>query len=197
MPMISKREADLDTIVIGFKYILDGLGIDYSADPHMRDTPMRAAKAWYDEICAGITGDPPKITMFDSDNDNMVILRDIPVRSVCSHHLLPFVGTACVAYIPGDGKILGLSKLSRIVNYHSRRPQVQEALTEQIADNVFNLVSCKKNMSLAGVGVIVRASHMCMLLRGVNHAADMVTSSLRGRFLESDLRSEFLALADI
>ncbi len=214
MPTDVEREVGIMRIAIGFEYLLTGLGIEYKDDPHMRDTPMRAAKAWYDEICAGITGDPPKITTFPSKSDNMVILRDIPVRSVCSHHLLPFIGSACVAYIPGDGKILGLSKLSRIVNYHSRRPQVQEDLTEQIADHVLSLITRVeeertwvddtsaghyniKRIEQAGVGVVVRASHMCMLLRGVNHAADMVTSSLRGRFLESGLRSEFLALADI
>ncbi len=197
MPTDVEREVGIMRIAIGFEYLLTGLGIEYKDDPHMRHTPMRAAKAWYDEICAGITRDPPNITMFESDNDNMVILRDIPVRSVCSHHLLPFIGNACVAYIPGDGKILGLSKLSRIVDYHSRRPQVQEVLTEQIADHIEELIQCDGATGLHGVGVIVRASHMCMLLRGVNHAADMVTSSLRGRFLESGLRSEFLALADI
>lgn len=191
------REESLAAISTGFMLVLEGLGIDWENDPHMKDTPFRAAKAWYDEICAGLTKPPPKITTFPSNSDNMVILRDIPVRSVCSHHLLPFIGSACVAYIPGDGKILGLSKLSRIVDYHSRRPQVQEDLTEQIANHIEELIWCDRAKGLHGVGVIVRASHMCMLLRGVNHAADMVTSSLRGRFLESGLRSEFLALADI
>lgn len=188
---------NIDLIIAGFENILKGLGVDWLNDPHMDTTPERAAKAWFNEICAGLTQPPPKITTFPSDSNDMVVLRDIPVRSVCSHHLLPFIGTACVGYIPGNGKILGLSKLSRIVDYYARRPQVQEELTTQIADAVVEHLDPMDEawQIKSGVGVIIKATHMCMLLRGVNHPADMITSSLRGRMFEGDMRSEFLALA--
>ena len=212
-----------DLVAAGFTLILKGLGMDLH-DPHVKDTPERAAHAWYHELCLGLTGKKPDITTFPSeDNVNgMIILRDIPVKSLCSHNLLPFIGHAVVGYIPGEEHILGLSKLSRIVNHWSRRPQVQDRLTQQIADDLWHRVGSQaftvtypyqdqdfvytgddvsENISVqtvysGGVGVVIRARHMCMELRGVNHASDMITSALRGKFLnEPQVRAEFLKLA--
>ncbi len=190
----------------GFRLILNGLGIDPNKNEHFRDTPKRAAKAWYNELCKGLTSPAPKITTFTSDVDEMVVLRDIPVRSICSHHLLPFYGTAAIGYVPGNGKILGLSKLSRIVDYWSRRPQVQEDLTAQIADHLAELVLGTEQADISpaqtpfvnvagGVGVVIKATHMCMLLRGVCHPGVMVTSAVRGVFGSNpSARSEYLNL---
>jgi GTP cyclohydrolase I len=119
--------------------------------------------------------------------------------SVCAHHLLPFIGEATIAYIPGIKRIIGISKLSRIADYWSRRPQVQEELTAQIADHVAELVMTKANMvagaNVGGVGVVIRARHMCMELRGVGHTGDMITSAVRGVFLtKPEARAEFLQL---
>lgn len=191
-------------MALGFKMILEGLGIDLD-DPHFRETPRRAARAWYDELCAGLTQSPPPITLFPTKADEMIVLQDIPVRSMCAHHLLPFVGAATVAYVPGREKLLGISKLSRIVNHLSRRPQVQEELTSQIADFIATRVVSQTEETnhhgtkieySGGVGVMIRANHMCMALRGVNHDGNLVTSALRGVFLtKPEARAEFLELA--
>jgi GTP cyclohydrolase I len=181
---------DFNLVVNGFQLVLNGLGVKPGA--HTEGTALRAAKAWWNELCSGLTQDPPKITTFPAKGSNMVVLRSIPIRSMCAHHLLPFIGEAVVAYIPGDGKILGLSKLSRIADYWARRPQVQEELTDQIADAVAALVTKGKK---GGVGVLIRANHACMELRGVHHKGDMLTSALRGAFLKSEVRDEFLRLA--
>lgn len=180
-------------VVEGFRLVLEGLGVPEG--PHTKDTPERAAKAWWHELCAGLTQEEPIITAFESKIDSLVVSRGIPVRSMCAHHLLPFSGLATVAYIPGNDKILGLSKLSRIVEYWCRRPQVQEELTEQIADAVAEHVLDEERQR-GGVGVMIQARHMCMELRGVKHASDMVTSALRGVLRTSDAaRAEFLQFA--
>lgn len=194
--LVRPRPQSPQKVAEGFRLILEGLGMDLDS-PHVRGTPERAAKAWWQEICRGLTEEPPRLTTFPSESDQMILLRGIPIRSLCSHHLLPFVGEASIAYIPGKGEILGLSKLSRIADFWARRPQVQEELTEQIADavaaKVMMLPSCP---DLGGVGVLIRANHMCMELRGVKHSGDMVTSALRGVFrLEPEVRAEFLNLA--
>lgn len=193
---------DLKTIEEGFALVLDGLGIDWQAEPHFRDTPKRAAKAWYNELCVGLTGGPPKMTTFPAGGQEMVLLQDIPVKSMCAHHLLPFVGTAAVAYVPGKEKlIVGISKLSRIVNFFARRPQVQEDLTTQIADfiatRIVGLEESDGKAPIGGVGVMIRANHMCMALRGVGHEGNLVTSAVRGVFMtKPEAREEFLKLAD-
>jgi len=174
----------------GFEMVLEGLGFDWRNEPHMQETPMRAAEAWFFELCQGKTGDAPKITLFKQPGDSgMVILNHIPVKSMCAHHLLPFVGEASVGYVMED-QIIGLSKLSRIVDYFSRRPQVQEDLTNQIADFL-------EDLKASGVGVVIKASHLCMVLRGTNHESEMVTSALRGVFLDAEVRAEFLKLAGV
>lgn len=201
---MSKRKPDEEKLRLGFRLVVEGLGLDLS-NPHIAETPERAARAWYHELCSGITHGLPKITTFPSDMDEMVMLRAIPIRSLCMHHLLPFYGHATIAYIPGAGKIFGVSKLSRIADYWARRPQVQEQLTAQIADHIAELVmgppqgpvhEPENALYRGGVGVIIRANHMCMELRGVQHEGDMVTSALRGIFRESfEVRTEFLRLA--
>jgi GTP cyclohydrolase I len=154
----------------------------------MRDTPARMARA-YAEL---FTSPSFELTTFPNEEgyDEMVLARSIPVRSVCEHHLLPFVGVAHVGYLPGE-RILGLSKLARVVEYFAHRPQVQERLTKQIADWLAEQLAAK------GVGVVVEAEHSCMTLRGVQAAGTRtITSALIGT-LRNDARSraEFFALA--
>jgi GTP cyclohydrolase I len=161
---------------------LDALGVASTAD-----TPGRMARA-YAELLNPRSFD---LTTFSNDEgyDELVLARDIPVRSVCEHHMLPFVGIAHVGYLPG-ARILGLSKLARVVELHAHRPQVQERLTTQVAHWLHT------HLRPRGVGVVVEAEHMCMTLRGVRAAGTTtITSSLRGA-LRDDPRSraEFLAL---
>jgi GTP cyclohydrolase IA len=153
----------------------------------MRDTPARMALA-YAEL---FTSRPFELTTFPNDEgyDELVVARSIPVRSVCEHHLLPFVGVAHVGYLPGE-RILGLSKLARVVEYFAHRPQVQERLTKQIADWL------AEQLAAVGVGVVIEAEHFCMTLRGVHAVGTRtVTSALIGT-LRNDARSraEFFAL---
>jgi len=189
---------DEQKLVAGFTLILEGLGVDL-ASPHFDGTPERAARAWYHELCRGLTGPPPKITTFPARTSEMILLRHIPIRSMCAHHLLPFSGAADIGYIPGGRhRILGLSKLSRIADYHARRPQVQEELTADIADAITALVCVGDERGTGGVGVVIRASHSCMTLRGVGHSGEMVTSAVRGVFKDdSDVRNEFLRLLEV
>jgi len=183
---------DKDKVIESVQMLLEGLGVDLE-NHHFRNTPERVANAWIDELCSGLGEKKFSITTFPTNANyepSMVVLQHIPVRSVCSHHLLPFVGEATVAYIP-DERLCGLSKLSRIVDYFSRRPQVQEELTSDIANFL-----CEQ-LSPQGAGVIVKATHMCMAMRGVSHDGVMTTSSLKGSFLsKATVRAEFMALAN-
>ena len=171
--------------------LLEGLGIN-SDKEHFKTTPERVTKAWVDELCCGLGEKKFKLTTFpvtDNYDQSMVVLQHIPVRSICAHHLLPFYGEATVAYIP-DERLCGLSKLSRIVDYFSRRPQIQEELTTDITNFL-----CEQLTPL-GAGVIIKATHMCMAMRGVRHDGIMTTSSLKGLFLsDGTVRAEFTALA--
>jgi GTP cyclohydrolase I len=166
---------------------LRAYGLDLS-DPTLGDTPGRMARGWGELL----TPREFTLTTFPNDEayDELVIARDIPFVSVCEHHLLPFVGTASVGYLPGE-RILGLSKLARVVELFARRPQVQERMTTQIARWL------DERLAPRGVGVVVEAEHTCMTLRGVGaRGATTVTSALRG-VLRDDPRSraEFLGLA--
>lgn len=165
---------------------LTALGIDLSREG-LRDTPRRMAHA-HAEL---FTPRPFDLTTFPNDEgyDELVVARSLPVRSVCEHHLMPFVGIAHVAYLPGD-RILGLSKLARVVEMFARRPQVQERLTQQVADWL------AFHLSPRGVGVVVEAEHLCMTLRGVRaEGATTVTSALHGQLRDDAAsRSEFFAL---
>jgi len=171
--------------------LLDGLGIDDKKE-HFQKTPERVTSAWVDELCSGLGEKKFKLTTFpvaENYERSMVVLQHIPVRSICAHHLLPFYGEATVAYIP-DERLCGLSKLSRIVDYFARRPQIQEELTTDITNFL-----CEQLTPL-GAGVIIKATHMCMAMRGVSHDGIMTTSSLKGLFLsDGTVRAEFTALA--
>ena len=182
---------DKGKVLKGIHMLLEGLGVDME-NKHFEKTPERAAKSWVEEICSGLGEKKFRLTTFPADENfepSMVVLQHIPVKSVCAHHLLPFIGEATVAYIP-DKVLCGISKLSRIVDYFARRPQVQEELTSDIANFMF------ENLHPHGVGVIIKATHLCMAMRGVSHDGVMTTSSLKGSFLkESNVRAEFMALA--
>ncbi|MBF0236768.1 MAG: GTP cyclohydrolase I FolE [SAR324 cluster bacterium] len=175
----------------GFRLVLDGLGVDLKSE-HFKDSPHRIAKAWTNELASGLKNQNFKMTTFavaKNYEPSMIVLQHIPVKSICAHHLLPFIGEATVAYIPNN-RLCGLSKLSRVVDFFSRRPQVQENLTSDIARFL------NENLVPQGVGVIIKASHMCMEMRGVNHQGMMTTCSLLGCFMDDGVvRNEFMALA--
>lgn len=170
--------------------ILKAIGEDPNREG-LLETPRRVANM-YEEIFGGLNEDPKKhLKIFhESNNDEMVIVRDIPLYSMCEHHLLPFTGKAHIAYIPSDGKVIGLSKLSRIVSTFAKRPQLQERLTAQVADFL------EAELQPKGVAVIVEAEHLCMTMRGARAAGSSTqTSALRGR-MKSDARtrSEVMSL---
>ena len=150
-------------------------------------TPHRVFKA-YEHMTQGYFQSPTEMlgeALFQSDNNQMVIIKDIEFYSMCEHHLLPIIGRAHVAYIP-NGKVVGLSKIPRMVDIFARRLQIQEQLTEQIAKAIDDVISPK------GVGVVIQARHMCMEMRGVEKThSNTTTSALRGLFLKSDTRKEF------
>ncbi|KKK91236.1 hypothetical protein LCGC14_2715000 [marine sediment metagenome] len=169
-------KVDLAKIENAVRDILEAVGADPDREG-LKDTPNRVARM-YEELFGGVFQDPAEhLTVeFHENYDEMVILRDIPFYSMCEHHLLPFMGKAHVAYIP-SGKVVGLSKLARIVESYARRPQVQERLTSQIAELLMNELDAK------GAGVILEATHTCMTIRGVKKpGAVMVTSSMLGSF---------------
>jgi len=153
-------------------------------------TPERFVKA-YSFLTSGYTQDPKEVinkALFTSSNNEMVIVKNIDFYSMCEHHILPIIGKAHVAYIP-DGKVVGLSKIPRIVNIYARRLQIQEQLTEQIANAI------NENLNPKGVGVVVEARHMCMEMRGVEKLSSTTTSALRGIFKsDTNTRKEFLSL---
>ncbi len=179
-----------DTLAAHYKAILEGLGEDSSREG-LQDTPQRAAKAMqfltkgYQETLEEIVNG----AIFESDNDQMVIVKDIELYSLCEHHLLPFIGKCHIAYLP-NGKVLGLSKFARIVDMFARRLQIQENLTRQVAEAVQSITEAN------GVAVIIESKHMCMMMRGVEKQnSSMNTSVMLGAFRESQAtRSEFLTL---
>jgi GTP cyclohydrolase I len=172
---------DLPRIAAAVREILVAIGEDPDRDG-LLDTPMRVARM-YEEVFAGLreTPDTHLQVMFEADHDEMVMVRDIPLTSMCEHHLVPFMGKAHVAYIPGeDGRVTGLSKLARLVDAYAKRPQVQERLTAQIADEI------ERTLQPRGVLVVIEAEHLCMSMRGVRKpGASTVTSSVRGQFRDS------------
>jgi GTP cyclohydrolase I len=173
-----------------YKKFMLTLGMNPDTNDHERDTPMRVAKSFVNDLVVGLYNDAPKITAFENTDgyDGMVFQGNIDLKSICQHHHLPFVGKAHVAYIPStDGKVVGLSKLNRIVEHFARKPQVQENLTMQIHD--FINETCVGNK---GVAVMISSNHMCACLRGVKHDSTMMTSKLSGGFLNEDrVREEF------
>ena len=182
---------DLERIERAVREILFAIGEDPERDGLGR-TPRRVA-SMYAEICAGLHEDPSQhlVTTFEAEHDEMVMVRDIPLYSICEHHLIPFHGHAHVAYIPNeDGRITGLSKLARLVDGYAKRPQVQERLTTQIADALM------ERLQPRGAFVMIEAEHLCMSMRGVRKPGTLtVTSAVRGSFKDSpSTRSEAMAL---
>ena len=178
----SDQVIDLARIEKAIREVLIAVGEDPDRDG-LQATPGRVARM-YGEIFAGLHDDPCRhlTTTFEADHDEMVMVRDIPFHSMCEHHLVPFVGKAHVAYIPNDdGHITGLSKLARVVEGFSKRPQVQERLTTQIADAIEEALRPK------GVLVVIEAEHLCMSMRGVRKPGSItVTSAVRGLFRASE-----------
>jgi len=182
---------DRERIEKAVREILEAIGEDPDRDG-LRRTPERVARM-YEEIFSGIDDSPDQhlAVTFEAGHDEMVMVRDIPFYSVCEHHLIPFVGKAHVAYIPGDdGRITGLSKLARLVESYSRRPQVQERLTTQIADEI------DRTLTPRGVLVVIEAVHLCMVMRGIKKAgATTITSATRGIFRDdASTRLEAMSL---
>ena len=172
--------------------ILEAIGEDPDRDGLVR-TPERIAKMYIDEIFTGLREDPAQhlTVTFEADHDEMVMVRDIAVHSLCEHHLVPFAGRAHVAYIPGaDGRITGLSKIARLVDGFAKRPQVQERLTTQIADALVDV------LDPIGVLVLIEAEHFCMSMRGVKKPGSLtITSAVRGLFkTNAATRSEAMSL---
>jgi len=177
---------DLKTIENATKAILEAIGENPNREGLVK-TPKRVAKS-FEYICSGYFKDPKEVlndALFESTNNEMVVVRNIEFYSMCEHHILPFFGRVHVAYIP-DKKVVGLSKIPRMVDVFARRLQIQEQLTEQIADAIMDVVKPK------GVGVVIHARHMCMEMRGVESKYSYTSSSaLRGMFLEEKTREEF------
>lgn len=174
---------DKPRIEAAVKELLEAIGEDSSREG-LEETPRRVANM-YEEIFRGLHEDPHQhLKMFhETGHEELVIVRDIPLYSVCEHHLLPFVGKAHIAYIPKNGTVIGLSKFARIVECFAKRPQLQERLTAQIADFIM------KEVSPLGVAVVIEAEHLCMTMRGARAAGSVTqTSALRGS-MRSDAKS--------
>ncbi len=184
-----EKLVDLAAIKDAVRTILSAVGEDPDR-PGLQDTPRRVAEM-YMEMFAGLHVDPARHleVVFPETYDEMVLIRDIPFTSMCEHHLLPFSGVAHVAYIP-NGKVTGLSKIARVVEEIARRPQVQERMTQQVADLISG------HLNTTGVAVVVSAEHSCMSIRGIKKpGSKTVTSALRGLFKTSQsTRAEFMAL---
>ncbi|MGE4272666.1 MAG: GTP cyclohydrolase I FolE [Desulfitobacterium sp.] len=181
---------DLEKIEQAVTMILEAIGEDPQREG-LLDTPKRVARM-YQEVFAGIHEDPSMHlkVQFSEDHEEMIIVKDIPVYSMCEHHLVPFYGKAHVAYIPRKGKITGLSKIARVVEGYAKRPQLQERLTGQVADSVMSMLNAR------GVLVVIEAEHMCMTMRGVKKPGSRtLTSAVRGIFKTNEVtRAEGFAL---
>ena len=178
------NQVNHDRIVNAVREILDAVGEDTQREG-LLETPERVARM-YEEVFSGLHDDPTRHLKIFNEEDKegeVVIVRDIPLYSMCEHHLLPFIGKCHIAYIPKNGRIIGLSKFARIVDCFARRPQVQERLTAQIADFLY------KNLDPQGVAVVIEAEHLCMTMRGARAAGSSTqTSALRG-IMRSDART--------
>ncbi len=187
---MSENDKNIQQMTDAYRAILVALGEDPQREG-LVDTPRRAAKAM-DFITGGYRQNLDDLinkAVFTSDTDEMVIVRNIEMYSLCEHHMLPFIGKCHVAYIP-QGKVIGLSKIARIVDYFARRLQIQEVLTKQVAECVDNSIQAQ------GVGVVIEAQHMCMMMRGVQKQnSTMTTSCMLGTFRsQQQTREEFLRL---
>ncbi len=188
-PARLSQPVDLDRIQRAMQEIIEAVGEDPLREG-LLDTPARVARM-YAELFSGLRLDPTEYLRvgFEAGHDEMVILRDIPFYSVCEHHFMPFHGTAAVGYIP-DGRVVGVSKLARLVEGYAHRPQLQERLTSQVADALMD------TLGPDGVAVVIEAEHLCMTQRGVKKpGARMITSATRGTFRKNEVtRAEFLSL---
>jgi len=189
LPGALDREEKVRAVAEHMRAIIELLGLDLS-DPNLAETPERVAKM-YLELFGGLAeGAEPDITFFPNDEHYtaMVIEKDIPFYSLCAHHFVPFYGKAHISYIPRD-KIVGLSKMPRILEFYARRPQLQERLTEQVAGFL------AERLSPQGVMVVIEARHLCVEMRGVKKPGALtVTSAIRGIFFNRPVREEFLDL---
>jgi GTP cyclohydrolase IA len=187
---IEKPGFDLEKIEAGVRLILEGLG-EETTRPGIAATPSRVARM-FAEICSGLLHDPQQyIKLVPAEtHDEMVIVRDISIFSLCEHHLVPFFGQAHIAYIPNQGRIIGLSKLARIADTLAKRPQLQERLTTQIAELLYD------GMKARGVMVVIECEHFCMAMRGIRKpGAKTITSAVRGIFRRDQrTRAEAMAL---
>ena len=176
---MDEEDKKVDVMAENFREIISRLGEDVNREG-LVDTPQRAAKAMH-FLTRGYRQNLDELinkAVFTSDTDEMVIVRNIEMYSLCEHHMLPFIGKCHVAYLP-QGKVLGLSKIARIVDYFARRLQIQEVLTKQVAESVFKAIDAR------GVGVVIEAQHMCMMMRGVEKQNSvMTTSCMLGAFRE-------------
>jgi GTP cyclohydrolase I len=179
----------IERLSASVREIIETLGLD-PTDPNLVETPQRVAKMYLEMFHGLSEGAEPKVTFFPNDEhyNSMVMEKDIPFYSLCSHHFVPFYGHAHVAYIPND-KIVGLSKMPRIVEFYAHRPQLQERLTEQVASFM------AEKLEPQGVMVVVEARHLCVEMRGVKKPGALtVTSAIRGIFYNRPVREEFLDL---
>ncbi len=182
------NDSKIEIISKHFEEIMRVLGLDLK-DDSLRDTPIRVAKMYVNEVFSGLNPEnKPSITLFDNkyNYEEMLVEKDIKVHSFCEHHFVPITGKAHVAYV-SNGKVIGLSKINRIVDYFARRPQVQERLTVQIAEEL------KKVLQTEDVAVAITADHMCVTLRGIkDQDSSTYTSSFHGKFKDKEYRREFL-----
>jgi len=187
---MEKRNIDKPKVEQAVRMILEAIG-EYPEREGLVDTPRRVANM-YSEIFAGLDVEPRELlkVRFSEFHDELVLVKDIPLYSMCEHHLLPFYGRAHVAYIPRGGQVVGISKLARVVDAYAHRPQLQERLTSQIADCI------NDTLKPDGVGVVIQAEHMCMTMRGIRKPGSLtVTSAVRGIFeSRSEARAELLSL---
>lgn len=189
--LILDDHTKIDKISYHFREIMETLGLDLN-DDSLKGTPKRVAKMFVKEIFSGLNPkNKPGVTLFENKfrYNQMLVEKNIKVHSYCEHHFVPIIGKAHVAYI-SNGKVIGLSKINRIVDYFAKRPQVQERLTEQIAQEL------KYVLQTEDVAVLIEAEHMCVAMRGIKDSeSSTTTSSFHGKFLERDYRNEFLAYA--
>lgn len=182
------REEKIKKIAKNFEEIMATLGLDLT-DDSLQGTPKRVAKLYVNEFFDGLDPEKkPKATVFDNKfhYNNMLVEKNINIISNCEHHFLPIIGKAHVGYI-SSGKVIGLSKMNRIVEYYSKRPQVQERLTRQIVDEL------KKALDTEDVAVVIDTKHMCVTTRGIkDHESSTVTMEYSGKFQDEDVRKEFL-----
>jgi GTP cyclohydrolase IA len=187
------KQLDKRTIERAVRQIIEAIGENPGREG-LADTPRRIAEM-YDELFSGLKEDPRELLEVGFDDENhheMVIIKDIPFHSMCEHHLLPFHGVAHVGYIP-QGRILGISKVARLVDMLARRPQVQERLTSQVADFL-----CEGGLKARGAGVVIEATHLCITMRGIKKpGSKVVTSATRGVFRDDPrTRAEFFAIVE-